>query len=265
MIKNDASEFSLFYKILSNFYDRTDGLLYAFYNYVLSLYYDAIDDEKALVYAQHSIAGSGIAEAYFRANYSALLFKYNHLIQALKESEKSILISQNNSYFKLIQLTRMNQALIFLEMRRYDEAIKELNECLMNAEANNIKDIVIKCKANIVYVYLLDNKLDKAKEYCDKVFHENSFTYQLTDMIISYYSNDNYKGDFKEIMKLYKAMSDIRMNLDSNKIDKYLNVFKSDFVFSQLFFNAVIFNLEMTGNYALENKYLKQSFGFTQF
>ncbi len=264
-IKNDTSEFSLFYKILSKFYERTDGLLYSFYNYVLSLYYDICDNEKALLYAERSISNFDIAEAYFRANYSALLFKYNHLIQALKESEKAIIISQNNSYFKLIQLTRMNQALIFMKMRRYDESIKELNECLKNAEANNIKDIVMKCKANIVYVYLLDHKLDKAKEYCDKWFHKSSFSYQLTSMILSYYSNENYKSDFTEIMKLYKAMKEVQLSLDSNKIDKYIKDFEIDFISLQLFFNAVIYNLELTGNYALENKYLKQLFGFTQF
>ncbi len=217
-----------------------------------------------MLHAEHSISNSGIAEAYFRANYSALLFKYNHLILALKESEKSILISQNNSYFKLIQLTRMNQALIFLKMRRYDESIKELNECLMNAEANHLEDIVLKCKANIIYVYLLDNKLDEAKEYCNKWFNKSSYTFQLMNMITSYYSNEDYKSDFKEIMKLYKAMKDIQTNNDSNKIDKYLNRFESDFVSSQLFINAVIYNLEINGNYALENKYLKQLFEFTQ-
>ena len=212
-----------------------------------------------------SIDNSQIGEAFFRANYSALLFNYNHLIQALKENENSIFISQNNSYFKLIQLSRMNQGLIFIKLRQYSEAISTLNECLENASDNNIDDIVIKCRENIVYAYLLDNKLNQGIEYCDKWLKTNNYTFQLAHMIDFYYKNEVFTCDIKSINELYKAMCDIRKDIDNNTIDKYTKKFELDYISYYLFINAVIYNLEKSGNYELESKHLKRLLNFTQF
>ena len=265
IIKNDHSRFPFFLKIFSKFYERIDGLLFAFYNYLLSVYYDFCGDEKCLYYAKMSIDNSQIGEAFFRANYSALLFNYNHLIQALKENENSIFISQNNSYFKLIQLSRMNQGLIFIKLRQYSEAISTLNECLENASDNNIDDIVIKCRENIVYAYLLDNKLNQGIEYCDKWLKTNNYTFQLAHMIDFYYKNEVFTCDIKSINELYKAMCDIRKDIDNITIDKYTKKFELDYISYYLFINAVIYNLEKSGNYELESKHLKRLLNFTQF
>lgn len=60
-------------------------------------------------------------------------------------------------------------------------------------------------------------------------------------------------------------MCDIRKNLDNNTIDKYAKKFELDYISYYLFINAVIYNLEKSGNYELESKYLKQLLNFTQF
>lgn len=125
--------------------------------------------------------------------------------------------------------------------------------------------LFIKCRENIVYAYLLDNKFNQAIEYCNKWLNKNNYTFQLAHMIDFYYKNDVFIYDIKSIDVLYKAMCDIRKNLDNNTIDKYAKKFELDYISYYLFINAVIYNLEKSGNYELESKYLKQLLNFTQF
>lgn len=265
VIKNNSYNFSYFLKTLGKYYDQTGGLLYSLYNFLLSIYYDSFNDDKCLEYAEKSLSNSGNAEAFFRANYSAMLCKYNCLIHSLIESEKSIFIAQNHSYFKLIQLTKMNQGIIYIKLRQYNEAIQILGECLETARDNNIDDIVMKCKENIVYAYLLDNKLSDAIEYCDKYLKQNNYTFQIVHMIDCYYKNKSFSCNNKQIDDLYADLIDIRKNLTVNTINKCIKKYNVDFVSFQLILNSVIHNLEKKGDYKLANVYLKQLYNFTNF
>lgn len=252
-LKNDRSEYRMVEKILGRYYEKSDGLMSASWYFLKSLYYRNKNNAKAIESARQSLEINGNAKAFFTANYAVLLADCGRLSMSLRESKHAMELAQQAGFFDFILLTEMNRAITMVRFRHYEEGIELLNDCLEKATMNHNSDVARKCRINIVYAFLLDNRITDGYQYALHCLPADSsvllFARYLNELYAYGKKNDPGKLIEGDLRQLYEQMLKITKKPDPETMWKTMDRLSHDEISEVLYADYCIHICRQNGDF----------------
>ena len=265
LLQNNYEYFPIIEKTMEQFFLDAGGSLKSFYCFLKAAFLDARSSFSALKWIAQAVAFCDEeSEPLMLAYQSSYLMKQGKLISSLKASERAIYMAEKNSAFPLIQLMRMNQAIIYVRLHQYEDAVQSFQECLEKAELNNQTAILWKIHENICFAYMCAENYEKAADYAMKQEKNDpkntTFAYiiAICNLIEGRKERKIVRKEDTLTAKLYQKMKTLQTKpQDTILQQKTLRFFKDDYLCRTIIRNYLIRLCVENGRYQDAMLYLQ--------
>lgn len=250
IVRKNSEQFEAVSKFLGKYFEECDNELNGYFCHLKALYNEQKNNlNDALRYALRSVE-HGCHDVYYRSYLACLYMKNGELIKALDESEKCLSESQREMKFQMTQLIRMNQALIYVYLRQYRDALETLKICRNSAVSMKNYDMVSKCDINYVKTCLISGLDDEAEQYCYNHFRKDDELYAFVTEYMRIRNGQNkYELDTGKSNRLLKTLSQFDKHIDMQWIERQCKHICNDGFEQILFLKYCIQISEERGNY----------------
>jgi transcriptional regulator with XRE-family HTH domain len=258
--------FPSFAKILEPYYQKIDGDLKTIFLFLKVVYMDHNNDQRVCTIMNEVInSGTHTYEPLLFSYYSSLLAKHNQIISSLRESDKAIYAAEKAAIFPVVLLMRMNQAILFVHLRQFDDAINEFNICSKYAVLNKQNDLIWKIDQNVGFTYLCAARFQDAQIYSLKKMKENPqdfvFYYinAISKLFLSNETSKSIKAQESEASILYNCLLQIlRKNGSLTIINQMIKKYHYDYMFRTIILNYAMILAKKRNDFKLAFEYLSK-------